>query len=226
MVVRVGERPAAWPAVRADAVGERIGWPKYLPLATSSRYRIPELESILPRNVARFARRTSSIGAIRYRIPGIEKMLACLPPARYHHRDVLRRRSPSRTCAPLTRESPDRYPRRLEGRGVPQGVLAWVGWKRRSTECCEARRTRTLRFADLCALLRHLGFDERVRGSHHIFTRSEVVEILNLQPRGNQAKPYQVKQVRDVIACLPSGWRCGGTRSRDGGRRDGGRDRP
>ena len=57
----------------------------------------------------------------------------------------------------------------------------------------------SIAFADLCALLRHLGFDERVRGSHHIFTRSDVVEILNLQPRGNHAKPYQVKQVRGVI---------------------------
>ncbi|MCL4203584.1 MAG: hypothetical protein KJ000_13860 [Pirellulaceae bacterium] len=54
-------------------------------------------------------------------------------------------------------------------------------------------------FADLCALLRHFGFDERVRGSHHIFTRVDVLEILNLQPRGGQAKPYQVKQVRGVI---------------------------
>jgi hypothetical protein len=54
-------------------------------------------------------------------------------------------------------------------------------------------------FADLCALLRQLGFDERVRGSRHIFTRNDVVEILNLQPRGSQAKPYQVKQVRGVV---------------------------
>ena len=57
----------------------------------------------------------------------------------------------------------------------------------------------TVAFADLCALLRHFGFDERVRGSHHIFTRSDVLEILNLQPRGSQAKPYQVKQVRGVF---------------------------
>jgi len=54
-------------------------------------------------------------------------------------------------------------------------------------------------FADLCQLLRKLGFDERVRGSHHIFTRDGVEEILNLQPRGSNAKPYQVKQVRGVI---------------------------
>jgi predicted RNA binding protein YcfA (HicA-like mRNA interferase family) len=38
-------------------------------------------------------------------------------------------------------------------------------------------------FADLCALLRHLGFDERIRGSHHIFTKQGILEILNLQPR-------------------------------------------
>lgn len=54
-------------------------------------------------------------------------------------------------------------------------------------------------FADLCSLLRHLGFEERIRGDHHIFTRDGVDEILNLQPKGAKAKPYQVKQVRNII---------------------------
>ena len=54
-------------------------------------------------------------------------------------------------------------------------------------------------FRELCALMRHLEFTERIRGSHHIFTRSGVKEILNLQPKGFQAKPYQVRQVRAVI---------------------------
>jgi virulence-associated protein VapD len=54
-------------------------------------------------------------------------------------------------------------------------------------------------FSDLCQLLARLGFVERIRGSHHIFTRDGVDEILNLQPKGNSAKPYQVKQVRNVI---------------------------
>ena len=54
-------------------------------------------------------------------------------------------------------------------------------------------------FKELCVLLRHLGFDERIRGSHHIFTRQDVEEILNLQPIGAKAKAYQVKQVRGVI---------------------------
>ena len=42
-------------------------------------------------------------------------------------------------------------------------------------------------------------FAERVRGDHHIFTRDDVEEILNLQPKQAKAKPYQVKQVRAVI---------------------------
>jgi hypothetical protein len=54
-------------------------------------------------------------------------------------------------------------------------------------------------FDDLRAVLRHLGFEERVRGSHHIFTRDGVEEILNLQPKSGKAKAYQVKQVRGVI---------------------------
>jgi hypothetical protein len=55
-------------------------------------------------------------------------------------------------------------------------------------------------FIGLCNLLRSLGFNERqTGGSHRIFWRDGVAEILNLQPKGAQAKPYQVKQVRQVI---------------------------
>jgi hypothetical protein len=54
-------------------------------------------------------------------------------------------------------------------------------------------------FDSLCGLLRELGFDERIRGSHHIFSKEGVVEILNLQPKGAKAKPYQVQQVRKII---------------------------
>jgi hypothetical protein len=54
-------------------------------------------------------------------------------------------------------------------------------------------------FDDLCALMVQLGFVERIRGDHHIFSRVGIAEILNLQPRGNKAKTYQVRQVRNVI---------------------------
>lgn len=54
-------------------------------------------------------------------------------------------------------------------------------------------------FDDLCKLLRSLGFDERVRGSHHVFTKSGVEWLINLQRDGSDAKKYQVKQVRQAI---------------------------
>lgn len=54
-------------------------------------------------------------------------------------------------------------------------------------------------FDEMCQLMRTLGFQERIRGSHHIFSKDGIEEILNVQPRGAQAKPYQVKQVRSVI---------------------------
>jgi hypothetical protein len=54
-------------------------------------------------------------------------------------------------------------------------------------------------FRELCGLLRHLRFEDRTCGSHHIFTRADVEEILNLQPKHGKAKPYQVKQVRRAL---------------------------
>lgn len=54
-------------------------------------------------------------------------------------------------------------------------------------------------FEALCGLLNRLGFEEHVKGDHHIFVKEGVEEILNLQPISGKGKPYQVKQVRDVI---------------------------
>lgn len=55
-------------------------------------------------------------------------------------------------------------------------------------------------FDALCNLLLRLDFAQRIRGSHHIFTREGVEEIINLQgSTGGQAKPYQVKQVRELL---------------------------
>lgn len=54
-------------------------------------------------------------------------------------------------------------------------------------------------FAELVYLLEGMGFEERIRGSHHLFSKDGVDEILNIQPAGNKAKPYQVKQVRAII---------------------------
>jgi len=49
-------------------------------------------------------------------------------------------------------------------------------------------------------LLLDLGFNERIKGSHHIFYRNDVIEIINLQPLPDgKAKSYQVKQVRNIL---------------------------
>ena len=54
-------------------------------------------------------------------------------------------------------------------------------------------------FDDLCGLLERLGFERRTRGSHNVFRKTDIVERPNLQRSGNNAKPYQVRQVRDII---------------------------
>lgn len=54
-------------------------------------------------------------------------------------------------------------------------------------------------FASLQQLLMRLGFTERIRGDHHIFTRPDIQELINLQPKAGKAKPYQVRQIRDLM---------------------------
>lgn len=57
-----------------------------------------------------------------------------------------------------------------------------------------------IRFDDLCALMVSLGFKERIKGSHHIYSKTGIFEIINLQSLpGGKAKPYQVRQVRAAI---------------------------
>jgi hypothetical protein len=54
-------------------------------------------------------------------------------------------------------------------------------------------------FSDFRQLLNSRGFAERIKSSHHIFTQDGIEEIINIQPQQNKAKPYQVKQVRNII---------------------------
>jgi hypothetical protein len=61
------------------------------------------------------------------------------------------------------------------------------------------RSDANIRFDELCRLLQHLGFAERVRGSHHVFRKQGIPEKINLQRDGGHAKPYQVRQVRRAI---------------------------
>lgn len=59
---------------------------------------------------------------------------------------------------------------------------------------------KNIRFQDLKKLILHYGFTERIHGDHHIFTKENVFEIINLQPlKDGKAKPYQVKQIRKIF---------------------------
>ena len=54
-------------------------------------------------------------------------------------------------------------------------------------------------FDNLCRLLIRLGFEERIRGSHHLFRKDGVEEKINLQRDGSKAKVYHVRQIRNIL---------------------------
>ncbi|PZS27946.1 MAG: hypothetical protein DLM58_17955 [Pseudonocardiales bacterium] len=57
-----------------------------------------------------------------------------------------------------------------------------------------------VRFADAQRLAEALGFElDRVRGSHHIYRHPGIGQRINLQARGGQAKPYQLRQLLDLV---------------------------
>ncbi|MGN1342060.1 MAG: type II toxin-antitoxin system HicA family toxin [Bacilli bacterium] len=56
-----------------------------------------------------------------------------------------------------------------------------------------------IRFLELRKILNVLGFKCRIKGDHFIYYREDIEEIINIQPMGSKAKPYQVKQIRNLI---------------------------
>ena len=61
------------------------------------------------------------------------------------------------------------------------------------------KQDKNIKFSDLQKLLKMLGFSCRVRGDHFIYTNPDIYEIINIQPNGKMAKPYQVKQIRNIL---------------------------
>ncbi|HBI71636.1 MAG TPA: toxin HicA [Lachnospiraceae bacterium] len=58
---------------------------------------------------------------------------------------------------------------------------------------------KNISFNDFRKFILSLGFNERIKGDHFIYSKEGIEEILNIQPNGNKAKPYQVKQVRNIV---------------------------
>jgi hypothetical protein len=63
-----------------------------------------------------------------------------------------------------------------------------------------AGKVANIAFSDVIGLLAALRFREiGGKGSHRIFARSGVPELVNLQEDGRQAKPYQVRQIAALV---------------------------
>jgi len=61
-------------------------------------------------------------------------------------------------------------------------------------------RPKNVRFEHLCRVAEQFGFVCRGgKGSHRIYTRNDVRELLNFQDVGGMAKPYQVRQLCKII---------------------------
>ncbi len=56
-----------------------------------------------------------------------------------------------------------------------------------------------IKFSELCNLLSKLGFEVRISGSHHIFYKENIREIINIQEKNGYSKAYQVKQIREIF---------------------------
>jgi hypothetical protein len=61
------------------------------------------------------------------------------------------------------------------------------------------QRDQSWDFDELCRLLQRLGFEMRISGSHHFFSRADLRDKINLQPQSGRAKPYQVRQARKTL---------------------------
>jgi predicted RNA binding protein YcfA (HicA-like mRNA interferase family) len=60
--------------------------------------------------------------------------------------------------------------------------------------------SKNLRFTEAVALAKAFGYRlSRTKGSHHIFVHPRIKELINLQEIGGKAKPYQVRQLLDIV---------------------------
>jgi predicted RNA binding protein YcfA (HicA-like mRNA interferase family) len=60
--------------------------------------------------------------------------------------------------------------------------------------------SKNIRFSDMVNLVEGFGFTlSRTDGSHNIFTRPDIPELVNLQNVKGQAKPYQIRQFLKLV---------------------------
>jgi len=89
--------------------------------------------------------------------------------------------------------------RSVEYNSEASGSISMPSFEKFLEQILRGTSDANISFSDLCSLLRRMNFEERIRGSHHIFSKDGIEEIINIQPKSSKAKPYQVKQIRNII---------------------------
>jgi hypothetical protein len=72
-------------------------------------------------------------------------------------------------------------------------------WEKFRAKLNSRQADNNIDFDDLRQYLLHLGFRERMEGSHHVFRYGALPDGINLQPDGSQCKAYQVRQARRFL---------------------------
>ena len=59
---------------------------------------------------------------------------------------------------------------------------------------------KNIKYSDFCSMLKYFGFVcKRQRGSHRLYSRLGVKELINIQNVNGEIKPYQIKQFLNII---------------------------
>ncbi len=60
--------------------------------------------------------------------------------------------------------------------------------------------SKNVKFSDVVNLIKGFGFTlSRTEGSHNIFSRTDIPELVNIQNVKGQAKPYQIRQFLKLV---------------------------
>ncbi len=60
--------------------------------------------------------------------------------------------------------------------------------------------SKNIKFSDMVNLIEGFGFKlSRTEGSHHIFSRPDIPELVNIQSVKGQVKPYQIRQFLKLV---------------------------
>jgi hypothetical protein len=72
-------------------------------------------------------------------------------------------------------------------------------WQKLLDRVLSGQADANIPFADMCRLLERMGFSARIEEDHHIFTKSGVHSLIDLQPTSSKCKPSQIRQARKLL---------------------------